>query len=168
MADWPSTRLTDRLIISTLSPEGLGLECRAMAQTLGSTSWPTASMGIFVPMKILEPVTVVQLFIETGTSAAGNVDVGIYDKGGSQITNFGSTQVASATSFMLFNINDVTLNPGLYYFAMSMTDTNANTHVGFAPAAGLCRALGVVAQAAAVPLPSTATFAATSEARIPF
>ena len=156
-------------ILRPMLPESIGLAMRAMGLSGGSAalSWPLGNLALYVPIHIIEPITIVAVAWENGTGTGGNIDLGIYDEGGTKLASLGSTDDGAASTLITNTAwTDYTITaPGLYYLAMAHS-TTANI-LGWAPAAGLCQALGVMEEQSALPLPATATFAVTTRAYIP-
>jgi len=135
-----------------------------------STAWPSANLAIFIPIRVPSPVMVCKLAMGAGATAAGNFDMGIYDRFGNLLVSSGAT-AKSATTEQILDVLDTRIGPGLYYLALSADGTNNYTcwtGNGTAPApvekARLC---GTLEMATAYPLPATATFAARTTAAIP-
>jgi hypothetical protein len=160
-------RNIDRFVISPASPGMGGAEMNGMGFTPGSNTWPTANKAIYIPFPVRFPITVVKLFVENGTTVSGNIDVGIYDRGGARLVSSGSTAQSGTSAIQSFDITDTTLNPGLYYLAVAMDNTTAHL-LRWGTSSAIPRAMGVMEQTSAFALPSTATFAALSSSYIPF
>ena len=156
-------------ILRPFLPESLGIMLKGFnfGGASSSLSWPLANLAIYVPIHIVEAFTIVEVAWENGTGTGGNVDLGIYDETGARLASLGSTDDGAASTLITSTTwTDYTItSPGLYYLAMSHS-TTANIF-GWAPVAGLCQALGIMEQQSALPLPATATFAATTRAFIP-
>ena len=102
-----------------------------------------------------------------GSTASGNIDVGIYDLGGAKLVSIGSTAQAGTSAYQVFDITDTTLYPGQYYMAVAM-DGTTGTLVRWSPGAQECRNLAMQQMASAFPLPATATFASVASSYIPW
>lgn len=122
-----------------------------------STAWPTANLAIYVPFAIERAVTVYQVGWHNGaTTVSGTREVGVYTAAGTKIISGAAT--GSGTSFMQrVDVTDTLLDPGQYWLAI--TCTNTTNWLANAPAAPMCAALGILTEAAANPLPATATMA---------
>lgn len=156
-------------VLRPFMPEsiGLGLSAYGLDGTSTSVAWPAANVILYIPIDIVEPFTIVEVAWENGTGAsAGNVDLGIYDEGGTKLASLGLTARGAASTLITTTTwTDYTItSPGLYYMAMLHTATN--NIFAWAPVAGLCQAQGVMEEASAT-LPATATFATTTRAYIP-
>lgn len=146
------------------SPEGLGIPIGAMAVSHGAQAWGTSNMARYVPIMVTQPTPLTKFFWPMNTAA--NVDVGIYTATGTRIVSAGSTAGAGLATYQEFNVTDTTLEPGRYYLAANI-DNGAGQAGGFLFTTELCRALGCYEEAAAFPLPATATFAAPTSNLIP-
>lgn len=131
-----------------------------------SQAWPAANLAIFVPMPIAMPVTIYKLGIGAGTTAAGNFDVGIYDKFGNKIVSSGATAKGSSVEHIL-DITDTRLGSGLYYLALAADGTNNYAAVTIGANVQLNRLLGTLQAATAYTLPATVTFAARDAGYVP-
>lgn len=140
--------------------------------TVASTAWPSANLGIFVPIRIPMPVTVYKLAIGAGNTAAGNFDVGIYDAGGNAMVRAGATAKGADTEQIL-DITDTVIGPGVYYLGMAADGTNnytMTTPPGVSPIPlQKTRLAGVVhaASAYSAGLVSAVTYTAATLAPIP-
>jgi hypothetical protein len=167
MPDFPIARVPNRFILSTNSPHSIGVELSNVGLTATTANWPTASLGIFVPLSINQPVTVLQMFVENGASVNGSIDVGIYTVSGSLMVSSGSTAHAGTAAIQSFDIANTTLNPGLYYLACAINVASAAHILRYAPTATIGRAFGIAVQAAAFPLPASATLTNLATGYIP-
>ncbi len=131
-----------------------------LASSPTSTTWLTANLAIYVPVRIATPLIAKQLFLWNGATVSGNVDMGIYDVAGRRIVSAGSTAQAGTSVLQLFDITDTWLGRGLYYFGLAFDNTTATITRGAWSDARVGRTVGgTVQQATAFPLPTTATFA---------
>ncbi len=145
------------------SPESLGIILGAMAIDHGAQGWATANLARYVPMTLARPMNLRKFFWAMNTTA--NVDVGIYTSTGTRIVSSGTTVGSGAATYQEFDVTDTILAPGRYYLAGAM-DNGAGQAGGFSLSTQVCRALGVYQEAAAFPLPATATFAVPTSAII--
>lgn len=161
-------------IISTISPDAIGVQLAALgsgAAVPASTAWPTATKAIYIPFHLRRGATVKQLFCVNGGTAAGNIDMGIYDNAGARKVSIGSTAQAGTSTIQTFDIADTTLAAGTYYLAIAKDDA-VGTVVSFSitsVVARFLRAVGLLEQTSAFALPATATFASYAAANfVPF
>ena len=165
--DWPSSPFGGpRVNISTLHPESVGASVAAAGQV--STTYPVANLAIFMPFRIGIPITVKQLFSYNGLVAAGNIDMGIYDRNGVRLVSAGSTAQAGTSDLQAFNITDTQIGPGLFYIAIAKDDIVGTLIRITTGASWNWQVLGLAQQASAFPLPATATFAAYGQLLCPF
>lgn len=166
MTDWPGVSFVPPLL-GTASPlSGLLGETACMSQEAMATAvaFPAANRAIYLPVEVPELVTVYQIAALLST-ASGNFDAGIYDEEGTRLASVGST--AAANGVQAYNIADTVLKPGLYYLAVASDNTTTKlTGTNAWPALQL-QSLGVRQEAAAFPLPATATFANPTTAFFP-
>lgn len=168
MPDFPVIRNVDPIVISSATPQGYGTYMAGIGLGISSVAWAVASKAIFTPVSIFNTVKIVKLFNINGAAVSGNIDVGIYDRGGARIVSSGSTAQAGTVSTQEYDIADTVLNPGLYYLALAL-DNITGAIQGWNPSAALMRCVGVHEMTSAFPLPATATFATLSGTiRIPF
>jgi hypothetical protein len=121
-------------------------------------AWPTADLAIYTPVIVRSRVIVTKLWLASGSTGTGNYDIGLYDAGGTALLRRGSTAKPATTTEEVWDCTDTTIGPGLFYFAVACSN-NTDTFYRQAPAAPMITALGVYSEAAALPLPATATFA---------
>lgn len=167
MSDWP---LPPRVpypmpvINSVTSMTGTQL---ANFSAIGSGTWPTANLAIFIPFRITAPMTAKLLWVANGATASGNIDLGIYDVAGTRIINKGSTAQSGTSAIQTLDITDTQIGPGVFYLAMAMDNTTGTTARYVPTAVTLCAFIGAAQMASAFALPATATFAAASNAYVP-
>lgn len=148
--------------------QSLGTVLNGMGLGLGAIGWSSANKAIYIPFQVSEIFIVDNMYTINGGTVSGNIDVGIYEHGGTRLVSSGSTAQAGASSIQEFNVTNTTLNPGLYYFAVAVSNTTATLEM-WTPTAAISRSLGVMEETSAFPLPSTATFASISgTSRFPF
>ena len=147
--------------IHTFSEESIGYSSSLMVWLRDSTSsstWASANLAFFIPFRVLSLVVVNRLFVMNGTTVSGNIDVGIYSVDGVRLVSSGSTAQAGTNSLQSFDVSDITLIPGLYYFGLALDNTTGTT---FSIQLGqiTSKFSGLLQQTSAFPLPATATFA---------
>jgi predicted phage gp36 major capsid-like protein len=176
MSDWPgglkvSAGMAPRNGLSTAGKESHlhGHMVTCANHQGGVATWPSANLAIYVPVMVVEPVTVVQLACVVGTTAAGNIDLGIYDDAGNRLVSSGSTAIGGTGTIQNVDVTDTPLLPGVHYFAMNCSTTTTATFNRTNMSAVDLRACGVRQQAVgAVALPNPATFAVHAQAYAPF
>lgn len=165
MADWAAAQDYNGVTICPTSPEALPELAYHQTGAPASTAWPAANRAIFVPFLVYQPLVVVKMMISNGSTAAGNVDVGVYDDQGNLLVSSGSTAQSGTGALQTFDITDTLLLPGLYYMAQAAS-TTSHTNVAWAPLA-LPGCMGIAQMASALPLPATATFATATSSYVP-
>lgn len=128
--------------------------------------WPTANTAIYVPFMVEVPFKASSVGIRI-TTQSGNLDVGVYDEGGTCLVSKGSTavgvaglQVIDLSASISHGNASPLLAPGTYYFAMNVDNTTASVHRPANITTVILRSCGIRTQAVgAVALPTTATFA---------
>ncbi len=125
-----------------------------------STAWtiPAANGAVFIPFVLQRSQIIAQMGWYNGATVAGNIDAGIYSETGTRLLSTGATAQTTISVLQLVNTADLTLDAGQYYLALSCSLATA-TLMSWVPAAPMASAMGVLHQAAAHPLPASATFA---------
>lgn len=168
MSDWNPSQAFNQVTISPLSLESVGLELARLLAAPVSTTWPSNNQAVFVPFVIYNPFLVLKMATLNGTTANSNIDIGIYDDQKNRLVSMGSTAQAGTSAVQSFDITDTTLEPGVYYMALNFSATTG-TIFAWAPAVGLCSAMGVLTQAVgAIALPDPAVFATPASAFVPW
>jgi hypothetical protein len=154
--------------ICSMSQECVGIETSAYSggSGPGSAAFPASNDAIFVPLYLSQATLIKRLFSSNGTSVSGNIDVGIYTENGARITSSGSTAQSGTSTLQFFDITDIVLGPGRYYLAVAM-DNTTGTLLRWSTSSALTKCMGIVGQASAFPLPSSATFAAVPSSNFP-
>jgi hypothetical protein len=156
------------VLVTPWSAGSLGAELAALSLAAPvSTAWATANLARVVPFVVPKPALVRKMFWANGATVAGNVDVGIYDESGSRVVSMGSVAQAGVSVLQEVDIADVTLGVGRYYMALAASSAAA-TFLASAPPLQLCKGMGCAQQAAAFPLPASATPAPFSAAVLPY
>jgi hypothetical protein len=156
------------ITITPWSMQSLGVALFMANSTPASNNFVTASLAVFIPFVVPEPMVCTKLFWGNGTAVAGNLDAGIYDTAGTRLVSTGTTAQSGTTNVQVVDITDMALARGLYYLAFA-SDTSGATQKVYAalPAAGIPQSLGLLQMAAAFVLPSTATYAKYASAFMP-
>ncbi len=133
-----------------------------------SAVWASASRAIYIPFRISKPIAVVNLYCFNGAVVNGNIDLGIYDVAGTRIVSTGSTAQAVINSLQAVAITSTVIGPGMFYMAIALDGTVGTIFTSRAVGAIPHRiAMGMAQQAAAFPLPATATFATITDNSLP-
>ena len=136
----------------------VGVNCYGRAvdfSTGASGTWPTADLAISQPVRIKTRVVVTKLYAGVSISS-GNVDIGLYDAGGTLLVSKGT---AAATTSYSADITDTTVGPGLFYIALVADNTTLQC-VFDNDVAPMYATAGVMTQqlGAGAALPSSATW----------
>lgn len=127
-------------------------------------NWPSNNLAIFVPLRLTEATTLKRFFYLSGNNT-GNVDVGIYDEAGNKIISTGSTAQSTSNQVNYISVASTALATGNYFLAIAYASTTAAPFR--AGGQQMTRAMGILQMASALPLPTTATFAAAGQDYIP-
>jgi len=149
------------------SPAFLARPLGGLSLAGASIAWPAADLAIYVPYTIALHYPIRRPFWANGSSAASNVDIGIYTLGGAAVYRMGPTAQSGASAIQYGAASNFVLNPGSYYFAMSCSGT---TNAMFGAAAFVTepgRLMGLLQQAAAATLPAAMTGAAWASTGYP-
>jgi hypothetical protein len=127
--------------------------------------WPTANLALFIPVLVDRAATIYGFSFVVAT-ASGNYDVGCYDELGNRVVSKGSTAVPAA-GVAAVTVTNTAILPGCYWIALAVDNITASFNRMANYSGNMQRALGVMSQASALPLPSTATFANWGTSYIP-
>ena len=127
-----------------------------MLVSSSTATYPTADLAIYVPVRVKTRVVVRKMLAAIAT-ASGNVDIGIYNAGGTRLV---STSTTAAAAPLVVDVTDTTLGPGLHYLAV-VADNTTITFDRDNPTAPTLAASGVLTEqlGAGAALPATATWA---------
>lgn len=145
--------------ISPVSPSAIGFAMFGYngGGLAASTAWPTAAKAFYIPFTIERQLTLYRVGWHNGaTTVSGTREVGLYSAGGTKIIS-GSATGATVSVMQFVDVADTVVNPGQYWLAVMCSNTT-NWHA-WAPAAPITAAMGILSQASASPLPSSATMA---------
>lgn len=137
-----------------------------------ATVWPSANLGIFLPFKLKGEFLVTKLYWLNGGTAAGNVDIGIYQaqpQAGTAalVVSTGATAQSGVSALQKVTLGTAKLlSPGAYYLGLSASLGTA-TFQDLVLDVSTMRMVGCGQMAAAHPLPNTVTFAAITAAYWP-
>jgi hypothetical protein len=126
-----------------------------------SGTWTTANTALYIPVSLPWNYPVKRMWWINGSVAGGNTDVGIYTLGGVRLFSTGSTAESGTSTTQYVSAGTPFVLPaGAYYFAYTHSATTAN-HIWTSSTGSVANteAAGILAQASALPLPATASFA---------
>ncbi len=156
--------------ISCISIESIGGHLGAMGRGVaqfGSTIYPVANLALFIPFHISNPIVATRLFAKNGSIVGGNIDMAIYSEFGVKLTSDVHAAQAGANINQTFDIVDILLDSGVYYFAIVLDNIIGRLSVASLPAGVSNGVLGMAEMAVAYPLPAQAVFATCSQNYIP-
>ncbi|MEO6604358.1 MAG: hypothetical protein ABIN55_01970 [Aeromicrobium sp.] len=120
--------------------------------------WPTANLAFYIPFVLERTVTVYQVgWVNAATAVTGTHEAGVYDSLGSKIIS-GAAAGSGLSAVQVVNVTDTVLSAGQYWIAMVNTSTVGHVWA-WAPTAPQAASLGVLTEATAGTLPTTATMA---------
>lgn len=102
------------------------------APAFGTAAWPLANRAIYMPVALPSHFTLARFFWVNGTSAAGNVDIGLYDSAGNRLLSTGTTARAGTSTVQYAGVTDQTFPAGKYYLALVSSSTAAGGYVSTA------------------------------------
>lgn len=167
----PPTIETQQVDISTMRTQCFDQELLAGGGPSLST-WPTTNLAIYAPLYVRAGVAVTNVYWINGTTAAGNLDVAVYDEQGKNKLIATGTQAQTGTS----TIQSVTvtppvfLPPGRYWMGMVVATTGATYYraANQISMSGFNHVMSAATQSlASAVMPATITFATSSVDYIP-
>jgi hypothetical protein len=155
----PVSFLPEVLITPLSVRHGLGLDS---VSGLGGTvptsaAWLVANTAWHYPLYIDRPGLVTKFFTLNGAAAAGNMDIGLYDRNYNLIVAKGSTAQAGTNVIQEYDVTDFWINRGVYFLGLVNNGTTGAIFRSGVGNASFLSVMGVTMQATAFPLPSTAT-----------
>ena len=169
MPDYPTSGVCPP-VISVFSQfcSASNLVFLANAVSNGSSfAWPSANRALFVPIWLPAPFLLKSMFAVNGTTATGNIDLGVYGVDGSLIASKGSTAQSGTSTLQILSLTTpIILSPGRYFMAISASSTSA-TFIGRTPTTQILRRFGLLQAASQVPLATGPTFATAASAVLP-
>jgi len=94
------------------------------ALATGVAVYPTANKVFYIPIRVLVPTLVTQLYLQNG-APFGNIDLGVYTKDGTRKVSTGSTAGSGTNVPQIVNVTDTLLAADAYYFAVTVDNTTA-------------------------------------------
>lgn len=153
----------------TLLPIGVDGAIPVLPTTAFSSAvWPSAALAIYMPVAVYRPTLITRLFWQNGAAVGnGTADLGLYDAAGTLLVKTGPTTTAVANVPQSIDVPDTLIGPGTFYLGLSFESASDSTFRVNTWGAELLRMFGFAQEAAAHPLPLTATFAAMAQAYVP-
>lgn len=166
MTDFAASPALTPLFVNTWSRFGASWDIRALhgVDTPVAVTWPSANLGIFVPIWLPFRYVPLRAFWVNGSTAGGNWDIGVFSADLTKLWNSGSTAGSGASQPQYVTISpSLVLDPGMYYLGLSHDVTTANHGFGSSSvAAAYLRMSGVLQAASQVPLASAPTGVTTT------
>jgi hypothetical protein len=155
---------TTPLLINTLSRYAGGPNNRGLGGgATGSVAWGTANLVLYLPFTLPWTYTVRRIFWVNGAAVAGNVVAGIYSMAGTQLYATAATAQAGTNVSQYVTLpSPLVLSSGPGFIAIGCSSVTAQLQM-MNISVDRGRLSGLYQQAAAIPLPATATFAAWSQ-----
>lgn len=167
---FPSTRQPIPAVVASFGAEAISPAVMASTNNIAaitSGTWGTANRAVYCPFRLNEPLLIQKVAIFNGSSATGNIDVGVYSENGTKIWSSGSTAQSGTNAMQVFTPTAFRLPPGRYYMAAAFSSLSG-TITGRQFVLEIARICGFAIEASAFPLPATATFAvAPTTLRVP-
>jgi hypothetical protein len=161
-----------RYILSTLSPEMVGVEAAAFTggSAPGDQNYPVANLALYIPFTLTRPLLVKKLWVRNGSAVAGQLDMGIY-QGTTRLVSIGGTNQAGIDLLQEFDITDTVIPAETRLYLAINSNTSGATQKVYAVTTATGALLGLAGcfqqAVGAVTLPSTATFATYAQIRLP-
>lgn len=125
--------------------------------SMASGVWPSANLALYMPISFPFPYPAKRAWWVNGTTANGNVDLGLYSAvSGAKLYSTGAT-LQSGTSATQYVSVDWLVQPGEYFLALSLSSGTGTIFRTTGASAIVCRMAGVLQEASAHPLPTTMT-----------
>lgn len=123
-----------------------------------TTGWPTANKAFYVHIRIEKPFLLGSLWWINGNNATGNADVGIFDGTTyKKLASSGSTARSGTSVLQKVSVGPILLPPGDYLLGHAASSTSGVSVMMSVATQLNCDLGGVTEEAAAFPLPATAT-----------
>lgn len=124
MSDFPTFAWPPLNVITPWHTDSLGYIPAGGVGTLANTSSAAFvdELISFHPFVIRQTSTAVKMSYMVGATAAGTVDLGIYDSQENLLVSTGLTAQGTINTLQEFDITDTVLRPGVYYMAIKCTD----------------------------------------------
>lgn len=146
------------LILTNSDRYGVGSDIRLTgAGVPTSAAWTAVNRALYLPLYIDRPGIVTKLLAYNGATAAGNVDIGLYDRNYNRIVSKGSTAQAGTSVLQEFDVTDFSIVPGVYFVGLAASLTTTTFFMCVTNISGYLGGMGITQEASALPLPATAT-----------
>lgn len=134
----------------------------------GVAVWPSASRAIYVPLRITTTQRLKSVAVWCTATGSSTYDLGLYDVGPAErLASSGSQSLVAASVNTWTLTNPILLEAGhRYYIGMAAGSTSAS-FARYNPSVNQMRMGGYAQEAAALPLPATATPAQSASGYVP-
>lgn len=165
----PVAPLPDVLLSTISTYHGVGSDLRGLGGvgTPSSNAWPAVNRALYLPLYIDRPGVVTKFWTLNGATAAGNIDIGLYNEAYARLASTGAVAQAGTNVVQEFDVTDFAVVPGVYFLGLACSLTTATLFMTTTNVAGYFQAMGVTQQATALPLPNPAVPAAQITTLIP-
>ena len=128
--------------------------------------WPAANRALYLPFYIPCKMPIRRVWWHNGGTANGNVDFGIFSKNGSKIFSTGSVAQAGINAPQYVTV-DQWLDTDTYFMALALSSGTGTIFRSTGVSLTDCRLVGMLQEAAALPLPNAMTPAALAAVFVP-
>jgi hypothetical protein len=104
--------------------DGVGVGANFL-QGSSTQTWITADLAQYIPVRIRRHVVAKKFWFSQGATGTNNIDIGIFDRGGTKVISTGLTAKAAATDCKIVDVTDTPLKPDLYYLGMTCVSATA-------------------------------------------
>ena len=115
------------IMLSTMSVLSLGTQSAGLADPVPTSGTMTndPNHAYYYPFRLPSPITVVKMYVYNGTVVDGTLDLGIYNADWVLLTSSGATTQTGTSTLQEFDVTDIELDRGRYYFGMNASSQNA-------------------------------------------
>lgn len=157
------------LTVASILDAGIGTGLEAAGDNLAaytSSAWSSAggaaNRALFYPLYFSDPCVIRKLWWFNGSTATGNVDIGLYTSSAfmpaTRVASGGGTAQTGTNTIQAVDITDYEVAPETLMFLALVADSGSSTFANQGNLTGqLFRPCGYAQQSSAYPLPSTAT-----------
>ena len=121
----PPSGRSGETLIATCGYQGLGVPLAGMRLGVANVAWPSANVGIFVPVTVPEPMTITKMWWVNQNVAACNLDIGIFLEDGTLVISSGTTAMSGGNACQVVDITDTRIARGRYYVGLTCDTVGA-------------------------------------------
>lgn len=149
--------LLDTLIAPNSVRYGVGMDMISVASsTPTSTAWPAINRALYLPLYIDRPGMVTKFWTLNGAAAAGNVDIGLYDRNYNRLSSTGAIAQAGTNVIQEYDVTDFAIVRGVYFLGLAASLTTTTFFMQTQAVGAVFNGMGITQQASALPLPNPA------------